>query len=367
MTDTAQPGSPAAENVALDDAAHAFKTHLGQVPAEAPRDDRGRFAAAEQDQPEGEEIETAEGEAPEAAANDEDDSDTDAAAEEAQPPAVERPASWSKEDAALWEALPAEAQAKIAEREAQRDTAVNQKFQEAANVRKANEAVVTEANVNRQRYAEGLDTVIGLIQPQKPNPAHYWTEQGVFDQAGYAHAAYQYEQTSETLHTLVQQRQRIAAQHAQDQQAAQAHAMTQIEQAARPAFFADVPELRDPAKMAGTLQSITSYAVQHGIPEQLFTDPQHASAVTSAELHMVWKAMKYDEQRAARTRVDTSPRPAPKPAAMSPGPAVRPGVPVARGAAAAAQRAGAMDRLAKSGSVEDGAAVFKQMMKGTFR
>jgi hypothetical protein len=363
MTDTAQPVM-AAENVALDDAAHAFKVHLGQAPVEdKARDDRGRFASSEQveAEPEGEEIETVEGEEPEAAAYDEDPSETDEAAEEAQPPAVERPTSWSKEDAALWEALPAEAQARIAEREAQRDTAVNQRFQEAANLRKANEAVISEANVNRLRYADALDHVIGMIQPQKPNPNAYYTDQG-FDQAGFAHATYQYEQSSETLTGLVQQRQHIAAQQNQDAAVAQAHAMAEIEQATRPAFYADVPELQDPAKGQGTLQSIVAYAVKQGIPERLFSDPQMAGQVTSAELHMVWKAMKYDEMRAAKTKVDTTPKPAPKPS-----PVVKPGVPATRSAQEKVRLGSAMDRLAKSGSVEDGAAVFKNLMKGSIR
>ena len=55
------------------------------------------------------------------------------APDEGQPEPVDMPASWSKEDAETWSALPADAQAKIAEREGQREQAVNAKFQESAN------------------------------------------------------------------------------------------------------------------------------------------------------------------------------------------------------------------------------------------
>lgn len=67
--------------------------------------------------------------------------------------------------------LPADAQGKIAEREAQREQAVNQKFQEAANVRKTFEAELTEANANRDAYKAAIDDVLSLVSPVKPDPA----------------------------------------------------------------------------------------------------------------------------------------------------------------------------------------------------
>src|SRR3546814_10014442 len=47
--------------------------------------------------------------------------EADEAAEEAQPEPVEMPASWSKDDAELWESLPPDTQAKMAERIGQQE------------------------------------------------------------------------------------------------------------------------------------------------------------------------------------------------------------------------------------------------------
>src|SRR3546814_121584 len=100
-TDTGQPGL-APENVALDEAANAFKTHLGQIPAPVARDDSGRFTSTAV-QEEEEEIEAeVEAEAAPEAEEDAEQQETDEAADEAQPSPVDMPASWSKEDAEAW-------------------------------------------------------------------------------------------------------------------------------------------------------------------------------------------------------------------------------------------------------------------------
>src|SRR6476620_7646280 len=167
MDETAQP-DVAAETDPIALGAEAFKVALGQAP-ERPRDESGRFTSTAEAQPdEGEEINAEEGEEPGAAESDEDTDEGEEAAEEAQPEAVDMPASWSKEDAEIWSELPPEAKARIAEREGQRDAAVGQKFQEAANLRKAHEAEIIEARTNRERYAQAIDQVMSLVQPQQP-------------------------------------------------------------------------------------------------------------------------------------------------------------------------------------------------------
>src|SRR4051812_9561602 len=113
---TAQP-DPAAEtdpNAQLQSAADAFKAFTTDQPIARPRDEQGRFAPAETGEPE------IEAEAEAGAESDAETVDDDEQLEEAQPDAVDMPSSWSKEDSELWEALPADAQAKIATREAER-------------------------------------------------------------------------------------------------------------------------------------------------------------------------------------------------------------------------------------------------------
>jgi len=359
MTDTALPLAAAEGAASLDAAAQAFKTHLGQDAApDQARDAQGRFAAAGTSEEEEIETDAAANNADVTVANDADGDAQEEAAEEAQPDPVELPASWSKDDAGLWSSLPAEAQAKIAAREAQRDAAVGRKFQEAAEVRRANEALITEANANRSRYAEAVDQVLSLVQPHRPDPKDYFTEAG-FDQAGYAIAQHDFEQSSELVHGLAQQRQHIAAQQAREAEAAEAQVLAAINQAAAPRFVADVPDLTDPAKGQDVIGSVVRYAIAQGIPADIFA-PANMKRVSLAELHLAWKAQAYDAMKAAQAKIAATPKPQAKKAS----PAIPPGVATPRAAQERVKMSGAMDRLAKSGSVEDGAAVLKHLIKG---
>lgn len=349
MSDTAQPAMAADPNVQLENAANAFKAALGQDVQ--PRDEQGRFASAqpevEQDLDEGEL-------APEA----EDDAEIEADAEaddESQPEPVKMPTSWSKEDAELWESLPADAQGKIAEREAQREQAVNQKFQEAANVRKQFETELTEANANRDAYKAAIDDVLSLVTPTKPDPRAYGAGTGNYNREAYDLAMLQYEQQSGLIAQLQQQRQAIVAQQQEEAERAYQAEIQAIEEVARPRFVADVPELTDPQKAGQVLSDIVNYAKQAGVPESVF-EADNLNAITSAELHLAWKAMQYDRIKSAQGKVKETP--APKPAQ----PAVKPGVTIPRSATKATAARKATERLAKEGSIEAGAAVWKNFL-----
>jgi hypothetical protein len=360
MTDTAQAQAPAETGYVdpLAEAAGAFKVALGQSDAPArDRDESGRFASAQADEQEIEDEGDAEQAEPESDIDDDADIQ-DEAADEAQPNPVDMPSSWAKEDAGLWAELPPEAQAKIAAREGQRDAAVNQKFQEAANIRKANEALVNEAANNRQAYAEAIDVVLSTAMPQQPPLSMLDPRSGDYNPDQYHLSKAQYEQTAQWLGQLQQQRQHIAAQQDEEDRSARMTIIGEIEARTRPAFFADVPELQDGEKAPAVLAQIVEYAVNAGIPEAYFQGA-NAEQVTSAELHIAWKAREYDRIQAAKGKVRATPAPTPRAAQ----PAVRSGVATPRAAVEATKLSGAMKRLNRSGSVEDGAAVFKQFMK----
>ena len=213
MSDTAQSLATADP---IAEAAAAFKASFPEV-VDVPRDEAGRFAAKAQEiEPE------AEAEAPDTSDDSaEHETEGDEAADEAQPePAVAMPASWPKEDSEAWNALPPAAQAKIAEREGQRDAAVNQKFQEAANVRKAAQAAAQAAEANRLAYEAQLEEVIGLITPTAPDPAHYIDEHGQFNGNQYAWDKAQHDRALATASELRQQRDQLSAQRATEAQAA---------------------------------------------------------------------------------------------------------------------------------------------------
>ena len=359
MTDTAQP-TAAAETESVDPieaAANAFKTFDDAAPEtpERARDDKGRFAKAQEIEAEEEDEPT--GEADPEAESHEDEEVTDEASEEDQPEAVDLPPSWPSEMAEQWSNLPPETQAFIREREGQREAAVNAKFQEAANVRKANEALITEANTNRQKFLDAANAVLSMVQPQRPPMSMLDRNSHDYDPDRYHLLNAQADATERHLGYVQQQREEALAQLTNEIQAAELQEQQQIEEKTRPGLLKDVPELADPAKQPAALTELVRYAVDSGIPERVFSDPDIARGVTSAQLHITWKAMQWDRMQAAKAKVTPK---APKPAA----PVVRPGVTTPKSAVEAAQRKKALERLDRSGSVEDAAALFKHAFKG---
>lgn len=351
MDDTAQP--LAAETDPMAAAAEVFKAFdanpAPDEPEPVPRDEQGRFAPrtpAEETEIEAEEgqPETAESDAEQAPEGEE-------AAEEAQPPAVEMPASWAKEDAEIWSALPPEVQGKIAEREGQRDAAVNLKFQEAANVRRAVEAIQAEAQANREQAIAATDAAIQLLQPQWPSPSMLDVNSGDYDPDTYHLQRAQAESAQAQIQQLFGQRQNLVAQAQQQQQAAEAQHAAMINQATMPAFEAAYPEIKERAKAEPFLAELMKFAHEAGAPPEFFT----SGPITALEWHLIADAKKWRDHQAALKKVKAEQKPAPKAAQ----PAVRPGVTTPRSAVEATKRKAAMERLGRTGSIEDAAAVFK--------
>lgn len=355
MTDTAQP-TAAAESGSLDDAALAFKMHLGQAPDDRPRDERGRYAPGADDEPFVAEDDPDEQGAHEAAIDMAGDDGIEAA-DEAQPDPINPPASWGKDDGD-WASLPPATQAKIAAREGQREAAVNQKFQEAANVRRANEALITQAQASRDHAVSVIDHVAQLIIPERPPSSMLNPQSGDYNPDAYHLLNAQFSEGMEAIQLLGQQRQDLVAQHTTEAQRIEQDAIEEIERVARPALMSDVPDLADARKRPAILGELVDYAVRNHIPPETFA-PDNAWRVSSAELRILWKASQYDKQKAAQARIRSEPRPAPRAQ-----PAVRPGVATPRAAHEQARFKGSMERLSREGSVEAGAAVFKHFMKG---
>lgn len=353
MTDTPQPVA-AGENATLEDGAAAFKALLNPQPA-ATRDEGGRFASpnAETDQADDEE-QAEQAQAPDDGDDTGDADETDDAPDEGQQDDVPMPASWSKEDEADWQALPPETRAKLATREGQRETAVNAKFQESANARRQAEQHAAEANANRDRYAQAIDEVSQLVTYPEPNPVDYGLGTEGYDRDSYDLAHYQWRQAQATLGTLAQQRQAIAAQQAQEDEQARRTAHAEIEQVAWPKFVDEVPDLAVPGKGQKIVSELVQYAKEAGIPADVFDGA--AGKVTSTEMHLIWKAREYDRIKAAKTRVAAG-NPPPKPA----GPVVKPGGVIPRQTIQANRLGKAQERLAKSGSIDDAAAVFRNL------
>lgn len=331
---------------AIDAAADAFKVHLGQVP-ERPRDESGRFVST-QEQPE----EQIEAEAPEAEAESQTEEIAEEAAEEAQPEPVDLPPSWPSDKAEMWQSLDPSAQDFIVQREAEREAAVNAKFQEAANVRKANEATITEAQQSAQKFLKLTETAMQLIQPQWPSETMLIPGHNDYNPDAYHYYRAQAERAEANISEIQQRREEAVAQLTKEMEAKAKEEFDASEVKARPALLKDVPELSDPAKQPEVLNSLVQYAIQSGIPAETFSDPEQAKWVTSAQLHMAWKAQQYDKIKGAQGKVQPK---AAKPAA----PVVRPGVTTSKSQVKSIEAKNVRERLKSEGSIEAGAAFWK--------
>jgi hypothetical protein len=334
--DTAQP-VPAAETVTIAEAANAFKAFTSDEPISPSRDDLGRFASTAEPEEELDEAELAEAEV---------EDEPEAADEPAQP----MPPSWGNDDAELWETLPPEAQAKIAAREGERDRAVGQKFQEAANARKEAQAEREAVANSRRELAEQLHVVTALYESPQPDPRAFGAGTGQYNREAYDYAMAQWQENSQLVQAARQRLQEINHQHVTEATEAFKAEKAAIDAEFAPKFIEEAG-LNDPAKSAEVERGLYEFAVSNGIPETVFTDPSEREGLTSAQLRILWMAMQY---QSLATKA-----PAPKPKQ----PVVRPGVSSPRSAQKAASRQRDYERLSREGSIEAGAAVFKHLFK----
>lgn len=347
--DTAQPETAAETdpNAQLAQAADAFKAFTTETPIR-PRDEQGRFASDEPEE-QGDTAKT-EQEADEADYEDEGELEAEEAAEEAQP----MPPSWPEDKAEVWQSLPADTQAFIAERDAEQLRATNAKFQEAANVRKAHEAKVQEAATKLEELTRHVNLVENLYRSPQPDPRAFGYGTQQYNEAAFLAAHQQWQQNESTLAQLKRQQGQLSEQQTNAEAEAFAQWKKEHEAQYAPKFLSDVPDLKDPEKQETALRGLVDYAINNGLPAELFAEDNQQN-ITSAQLHILWKAQQFDSLRANRAASSPKPKPA--------GPVVKPGVSSPRSATKAARRQRDFDRLSREGSIEAGAAVFKNLMR----
>jgi hypothetical protein len=253
--------------------------------------------------------------------------------------------------AETWQTLPADVQGKIVEREAERDAAVNAKFQEAANLRKANEAEINEAKTNRQRFAEAADFLLSVVKPQRPPASMLDPNSSDYNPDAYHLAARKFEEQSGLLNAVAKQRADLAQQEQTEAEKAREQRVAEINSKHMPDLAKLVPEFSDPAKADNAFHGLARYALEQGVPEET-----ELSSFTAVELKLLAKAQKYDEMMAAKAKVQPK---APKPAA----PVVKPGVATPKAAVEQQRRKQAFARLEQEGSIEAGAAAFAALSR----
>lgn len=343
MDDTAQLAIAAETDKAaqIDNAADAFKAFLSPEPQQ-PRKENGQFASPE------EELDHAE--APLEDAEVESELEEDEAAEEE--PAQPLPPSWPEDQAEHWKALPPETREFLAAREGERERAVQAKFQESANARKEAEATKAAADAKRSELTNHLMMVTQLLTGAEPNPVDYGLGTGQYNQEAFELARYEYGENQKRLAQLNQQLDAMTQEAAREQDEAYRAYLDASNGEWAPRFVEECPDLQDQAKAAAVFDGLFKYAIENGIPAEEF-EGDRVSRLPLAHARLLWKAQQYDKL------LSNPPQAKPKPAS----PAVRPGVSSPRSAQKAARTQQVRDRLAREGSIEAGAAVWKSFMR----
>ncbi len=260
---------------------------------------------------------------------------TDPAADE-DSETIQPPGSWQASDRELFRSLPAALQERIAAREQQRERAVNEALRETAAQRRAADGERAAFEAERQRFQQQLDALVlsarhelasefadirtpaDLVALAQKDPARYAVLRARQDALQHAQA----EQTQ--LHAR-----------AVEQQSAQLR--TVIEQEKK-ALIEKRPDLKDKAVRDRLARDLREYAVSAG-----YTPDQFDSNLSHVNLLILEKAMLYD--RAQRAKADAVSRNVPR--------VQTPGTAATRGERAGEARATRLNRLEKSGRIED--------------
>jgi len=206
-------------------------------------------------------------------------------------PETPLPLSWSKDDAKTWAELTPQARAKVAQREAERDSYLRRVGSEAAQVKQAAQTEAREALAQMQeRHAAALREYAQQFVSQPPderllytgNPDDYITYQR--QMAAHQRSVAQQQE----LHQRIEQAQATA-----DSARAQ---NAQSEIAAGQAILAErLPEWNDPQKRQEILNGFVQTATELGYPPEAIKSA-NASDILAVKTAMDWreKAAKYD-------------------------------------------------------------------------
>ena len=261
--------------------------------------------------------------------------------------AIEPPVSWDAEAKAKFASLPRDVQDLIRTREHSRDTELSRVQNEAAQQRKAIEAMQTQGTTQLQRMGAYLTTLTGALHQQlmgefsdiksrddvsrlaNDDPARYVRYQNKIDLIGQAQSA-----------------QRSLQQQQQQEQAA---VRTKLMEESRGKLAELVPDLGGDTEQAGkNREALFGYLQKAG-----YTAEQLNGTADPIAFSIAWKAYKYDQavakQKAAQKAGATVPN------------VVLPGSPLTQGQANSDAAKAARAQLRKTGSLDDAAAVFARI------
>ena len=223
-------------------------------------------------------------------------------------------------------------------------TDYTKKSQAVAEERKAVEAerqAVQEAKQMRDTYAQRLEMIEQMLQPQQEENLEYLKET---DPIGYSVKVAEMVQREKQLAAVQAERSRIQQQQEQDRQA-QMQSVVAEEMQKLSSF---IPEFTDPAKGEAIRNDIRAFGKQIG-----FSDQELAAVYDSRAVLTLYKAMQYDKLVASKPAITKKVTEAPK--------AIKSGVSKPRDSNAEEIRK-LKARVKSSGSPRDAASVFERFL-----
>jgi len=225
-----------------------------------------------------------------------------------------------------------------------KEKASQERFEQAAEMRKTADAQIQQAQAEKANYAQNLQRMAiqleGALQEQQQtdwnalleaNPIEYLKQQNLLQQR---QAAYQQNMAEQ---------QKMAAMFQADQQQAHIRNLQQQQEA----LLAKLPTWKsDPAKAQAEKAALKTYLLAEGYGESDVDGISDARAVVLARKAMLYDQM-IDKARAATKKVSTLPQKVERPG---------------NGQQQLDKRSQAFQKLSRSGSVDDAAAVFRNFV-----
>lgn len=221
-----------------------------------------------------------------------------------------------------------------------RQSDYTKKTMEAAEQRKVAEAETQKARTERATYQQNLQRNAAQLEAvlQQQNGIN-WEQLLTDDPVEYLKQQHLFQQRQVAYQNTIQQYQQIEQLNQQEQaQAHQSHLQTQQAE-----LLAKLPDWKDPAKAELEKQAIGKYLMDSGYTEKELDIQDHRAVVLARKAMLYDKMM--DKANAASKKVANMPQ-----KVVKPGVGESPNTLDKRGAA--------MQRLGKTGKVEDAAAVF---------
>jgi hypothetical protein len=223
-------------------------------------------------------------------------------------------------------------------------TDYTKKSQAVAEDRKAVEAerqAVQEAKQMRDTYAQRLEMIEQMLQPQQEENLDYLKET---DPIGYSVKVAEMIQKDKQLGAIRAERERIHQQQEHDRQAQMQHVVAEEMQK----LSASLPEFADPSKGEAIRNDIRTYGKQMG-----FSENELAAVYDSRAVLTLYKAMQYDKLVASKPAITKKVSEAPK--------AIKPGVSKPRDGNAEEIRK-LKARVKSTGNPRDAASVFERFL-----